>query len=255
MRKPRKETLSTTGLFHKMWRGHNREPVFEDDEDKRGYLRNLKRAYTGEIAASLVLFCFVLMLNHTHEVGGPADRLRTALLRAVELLGNWMRNAHSWFGAEFNRRHNRQGKVAYDRPKTKEIDSDRGVLDVMFYCDANPVRAGKVSHPSRYRWSSHRFYAYGEKNEYTDMLTPPPAYLALGETPEARQRKYRSLVDDYLRKNGLLDDRPSEDVAEPVEADDRAVDGAGHELARRDAPAAEPPPEPPVAAAPVRAPR
>src|SRR5512145_2926195 len=126
-----------------------------------------------------------------------------------------MRNGHSRFGQQYNRRHDRQGKVAYDRPKTKEIDSHEGVLQVMFYGDANPVRAGMVSHPSRYPHSSYRFYAYGEENETTKHLTPPPAYLALGPTPSARQHKYRSLCDAYLRREGLLDDRPSEEVDEP----------------------------------------
>lgn len=216
MRKPRKETLATTGLFHKMWRGHNREPVFENDVDKVSYLRHLARTRSKEIAAAVVIYSFVLMINHTHETGGLAKSMvAMALERFVELLGNWMRNGHSGFGAEYNRRYKRQGKVAYDRPKTKEIDSDEGVLDVMFYGDANPVRAGMVSHPSLYRWSSHRFYAYGERNEHTEMLTPPPAYLALGKTPAARQKKYRSLMDAYLRRHGLLDDRPDEHVDEP----------------------------------------
>ena len=224
MRKPRKETLSSTGLFHKMWRGHNREPVFEEDDDKVSYLRHLARTRSREIVAAVVMYSYVLMTNHTHESGGPASReIAAALGKLVELLGNWMRNGHSGFGAEFNRRHKRQGKVAYDRPKTKEIDGDEGVLDVMFYGDANPVRAGMVSHPALYRWSSHRFYAYGETNEHTEMLTPPPAYLALGKTPAARQKKYRSLMDRYLRKNGLIDDRPLEDVDGPAADGDTEV--------------------------------
>lgn len=243
MRKPRRETIKTTGLVHKMWRGHNREPVFEEDHDKRAYLRCLAAAMTGTVAELLVLYAYCLMTNHTHEETGPKKPVSDDELGSyLEALSTWMRNAHSRFGALFNRRHDRQGKVAYDRPKTNEIDSDQGVLEVMFYSDANPVRAGMVSHPSRYRWSSHRFYAYGERSEATAMLTPPPAYLALGETAEARQARYRSLMDDYLRRSGLLDDRPSEQVDEPAaEVTERAaVDG--DELARSLGPEAEVPP-------------
>ena len=109
------------------------------------------------------------------------------------------------------RRH-RQGKVAYDRPKTKEIDAKGGLLEVMFYGDANPVRAGMVSHPSRYRYSTYQFYANGKKSWFTEKLTMPREYLSLGKSPEARQKRYRELCDAYLRRNGLIDDRPSEEV-------------------------------------------
>lgn len=238
MRKPRKQVLANTGLFHKMWRGHNREPVFEDDDDKRAYLRHIARTHKGEVEELLVIYSYGIMTNHVHETGGPRTPVETEdeLEEAVDSLGHWMRNGHSGFGAEFNRRHKRQGKVAYDRPKTTEIEDERGVLEVMFYIDANPVRAGMVSHPSRYRWSSNRFYSYGERNEHTDMLTPPAAYLALGPTPKARQKKYRSLLDAYLRRNGLIDDRPRVEVDEPADPDGQSGAADRDELERERGP-------------------
>ena len=64
MRKPRKETLGNTGLFHKMWRGHNREPVLEKIEDKRSYCRHLKDTYTDEVRQKVDIFSINLMTNH-----------------------------------------------------------------------------------------------------------------------------------------------------------------------------------------------
>jgi hypothetical protein len=52
-----------------------------------------------------------------------------------------------------------RGAVACERPKTKEVDDEEGLLTVMFYGDANPVRAGIDCHPKSYRWSSYQFYA------------------------------------------------------------------------------------------------
>jgi putative transposase len=230
VRKPRRQTLSRTGLFHKVWHGHNREPVLESPEDKRAYLDHLSNTYTETIGEHVRWFSFCLMGNHAHETGGLVRDEDRELEPGLKALGDWMRNGHSRFGQTYNRRNKRRGKVAYDRPKTTEIDSEEGVLTVMFYGDANPMRAGKVSHPSRYEHSSYRFYAHGEAGEHTAKLTPPAAYLALGSTPSARQRKYRSLCDQYLRKAGLLDDRPSEEVAEPLETEEarRACDEAPH---------------------------
>ena len=212
MRKKRQETIGTTGLFHKMWRGHNREPVLEDPTDKASYLQHLNDTRTNDIADVVLWFSFCLMTNHAHETGAvaPDDDDKSDFSAGITALGTWMRNAHSRFGQQFNRRYNRQGKVAYDRPKTTELDDDEGVLRAMFYGDANPVRAGMVSHPSRYQHSSHRFYAYGEKSDATRGLTPPPAYQRLGRTAKARQKKYRQRCDQYLRNAGLIDDRPQE---------------------------------------------
>ena len=135
-------------------RGHNREHVLESNEDKIAYLDGLALTLTEAITPFVAWHSYCLMGNHPHETGrldfakGHADCLK--------VFGNWMRNAHARFGAGYNRRHNRQGKVAYDRPKTKEVDAKGGLLEVMFYGDANPVKA-MVSHSSRYRFSS---YAY-----------------------------------------------------------------------------------------------
>ena len=194
-----------------MWRGHNREFVLENHTDKIAYLDVLIRTLDKKIIPYVDWHSFCLMGNHPHETG----RLNFKHERkdCFDALGNWMRNAHSIFGAGYNRRYNRQGKVAYDRPKTKEVDAKGGILEVMFYYDANPVRAGMMSHPSRYRYSSHNYYAYGKKNRFTEKLVQPPEYLALGKTPEARQRKFRSLCDEYLRKKGLIEDQP-EDLTE-----------------------------------------
>jgi len=212
MRKPRFLSIGVTGLFHKIWRGHNREFVLQSNLEKHHYLNALLNTFSDNIKQNVKLHGYCLMGNHSHEVGRTIPDTENSLKKAIATLGDWMRNAHSRFGAGYNRRHNRQGKVAYDRPKTSEIENEWEVLKVMFYCDANPVRAGLVSHPSRYRHSSHSFYAYGKKSRYTELLIPPEAYMALGKTAEERRKKYRQLCDWYLRQQGLIQDRPSEEV-------------------------------------------
>ena len=113
--------------------------------------------------------------NHTHETGGiQLGENKKSYLCGIRELGNWMRRAHSRFGAGYNRRHNRQGKVAYDRPKTSEIENDQQVLRVMFYGDVNPVRAGMVSHPSKYGFSSYKYYACGKRGNNRQKTTNNP---------------------------------------------------------------------------------
>jgi len=210
MRLSRRITLNCTGIFHKMWHGHNREYVLKAHIDKIEYLKALSVHFKDEFKEQLKWHSYCLMGTHPHETGTVKPDENNDLETGIQKLGNWMRNAHSQFGAAYNRRYKRRGKVAYDRPKTSEIENQDGLLRVMFYGDVNPVRAGIVSHPSKYKYSSYRFYAYGEKNEFTDQLTMPACYLALGKTPQQRQKAYRSLCDQYLREKGLLDDAPLE---------------------------------------------
>jgi putative transposase len=120
-----------------------------------------------------------------------------------------MRRAHGRFGLRYNKRHDRLGKVAHDRPKTIRIQDERAESRVMLYLDCNPVRAGVVKKPTDIRLkntSSCRYYAYGESSKFSDMLTPPEWYLKLGATPAQRQHKYRALLDKYLIENGLKRD-------------------------------------------------
>lgn len=215
MRKPRSVTLADTGLFHKMWLGHNRDTVLKTVDEKQQYLRNLCDTYTDKIAPHVQWYSYCVMNNHPHETGSALGSPQEGITRqeAIHTFGNWMRNAHSRFGTFYNTKHRRRGAVNCGRAKTEPIKSDIAVLKVMFYADANPVRGKTVQHPTRYRWSSCNYYCTGEHNEFTPFLTPPPAYLALGKTAEKRRARYRSLLDAYLRMNGLLDDAPSEEVA------------------------------------------
>ncbi len=215
MRKPRKETLATTGIFHKMWQGHNGEHVLEGDYEKHKYLTFLTETYDEEVREDVSWHSYCEMNNHPHETGSLTHHAGTKFEKSVETLGNWMRNAHSRFGMSYNERHKRRGKVSCERPKTVEADNELGLLQMMFYGDANPVKAGMVSHPGKYRHSSYRFYAFGEKNRYTKFLVPPEIYFKLGDTPKKRRKRYRSLCYLYMRKQGIIDDRPSEEVLDP----------------------------------------
>ena len=121
-------------------------------------------------------------------------------------MSKWARSSHSSFGQKYNRINKRRGPVGQDRPKTVVCEDQEALKRVMFYGDWNPVEANMCAHPSEYRFSSYRYYAFGEVNEWTKHLTPPRFYLEMGETPEERQAEYRRQCDEYHR----LKDLPSE---------------------------------------------
>jgi len=206
MRKSRKEQLKETGLYHKYQRGHNRESILKTDTQKIKYMNCLCEKKDEEISEHVLWHSYCIMNNHPHEVGHAGWDMTIDNFREVGIgkLGDWMRNAHSQYGSWFNVKEGREGAVHSSRPKTQMIKSEADVIVAMLYGDANPVRVGIADHPSKYRWSSYRFYAYGETNEFTRYLDIPAAYLSLGSTPKSRQRRYRRLMTSYLRRNGLL---------------------------------------------------
>ena len=57
------------------------------------------------------------------------------------------------------------------------------------------MRVGLVSEPVAHRWSSFRANGLGARDA---VLTPHPAYLALGATGTERRRAYRALFERRL---------------------------------------------------------
>jgi putative transposase len=73
------------------------------------------------------------------------------------------------------------------------VDSERYLLTLMRYIEVNPVRAGMVTEPGDYPWSSDRRHAQGESGPNADWLMPHPEYRKLGKRNAARKLAYRQL--------------------------------------------------------------
>jgi putative transposase len=65
----------------------------------------------------------------------------------------------------------------------------------MRYIELNPVAAGIVADPGRYRWSSYRHHASGEPDP---LITEHALYRQLGVDRATRGRVYRALVQAQL---------------------------------------------------------
>jgi putative transposase len=142
-RKPRLEYPGA--LLHVIVRGNNRQEIFHDDEDRRAYLERLG-LYLGE--ARVTIYCFCLMPNHVHllvEVG------ECPLSQVLHRLLTWHARYHSV-------KYKRVGHLFQGRYKAILCDKDAYLLELVRYIHLNPVRAGVVTDPREYWWSSHRAY-------------------------------------------------------------------------------------------------
>ena len=81
------------------------------------------------------------------------------------------------------------------RFKSCLVQEERYLLEVYRYIELNPVRAGMVTDPGEYRWSSYQINGLGKKS---DLCTPHHEYLRLGKDVSARQHYYREFLSHHV---------------------------------------------------------
>ncbi|AGA89783.1 transposase [Thioflavicoccus mobilis 8321] len=163
---------------HVVQRGHNRQPVFFAEGDRLAYLKWAKEAASRYRCA---IHAYVLMNNHVHLLVTPSDA--EAISRLMQYVGRR-------YVPHINRRYGRSGTLWEGRFKASIIETQSYLLACYRYIELNPIRAGIVTAPEDYRWSSYRCNAFGERDEF---LTAHAEYLALGRTDSERCGAYRGL--------------------------------------------------------------
>jgi putative transposase len=164
--------------MHVVARCNNREFYFTSPEDcdlLLAHLRELVRTY------EITVYAYTLMANHVHLLlQAPTHAALDRPLR--------------WFMTEtaraFHKRRSRRGHFWERRYRACLVEEDTYALAALRYLDRNPVRAGLVTDPTTYPWSSCAAYALGTPNR---ILTCHPSDLGLRRDGKVRQRQYRSL--------------------------------------------------------------
>jgi putative transposase len=141
-------------IYHVLNRGDRREPIFQDDADRRTFLKTLAEVCT---KTEWQIHACCLMGNHFHLV------LETPQANLVAGM-KWFLGTYT---SRFNRRHKLFGHLFSGRYKALIVDgSGNGYLrTVCDYVHLNPVRAKLITpeQPLRdYAWSS-----------FMDYLKPP----------------------------------------------------------------------------------
>ena len=123
------------------------------------------------------------MTNHVHLLVTPLEKRGTSLMM-MDLGRRYVRY--------FNDIHDRSGTLWEGRFRSSLIETARYCLACYRYIELNPVRAGIVSDPELYRWSSYRTNALGIPSA---LITPHSEWLELGASDEVRRRAYRTLFE------------------------------------------------------------
>jgi putative transposase len=173
-RRARRHVWTTAACYHVLSRGHARETIFHDDDDRLRFLDLLAR-YRERFGFRLYHYC--LMSNHFHLLLQlPEARALSPLLAGLQVA----------YWHHYRRRYQLVGHLFQGRCKTPAVEADAYLRSCGRYIERNPLAAGLVAAPWEYRWSSCRAYALGladlllaENPWYQELATEPPRRLEL----------------------------------------------------------------------------
>ena len=137
-------------LYHVTSRGNARENIFLSDADRYAFLDILANTIT---KYNWLCHAFCLLDNHYHAIIETPD----------PNLSLGMRQLNGVYTQAFNRRHLRVGHVFQGRYKAILLERESYLLELCRYVVLNPVRAGMVSRPDQWKWSSYKYTAYSSK--------------------------------------------------------------------------------------------
>ncbi len=150
--------IEGAGLTYHVWaRGTGAMVIYRDDDDREHFLDLFS-----SVLASQDVDChaYCLMSTHYHAI---ITTNRPNLSRTMQQL-------NGPYAEWWDSRHARPGHVFQGRFGAQVIQVDNYLLNACRYVVLNPVRAGLVSSPEDYRWSSYRA---------TARLDPVPPFLRL----------------------------------------------------------------------------
>lgn len=139
-----------------MNRGLARGAVFLEDGDREGFFELLAEARE---RWGVRTHAACLMDNHFHLL---VEDTRGELGRA-------MRHVVGVHTQRFNRRHRRDGPLFKGRFRSRLVQHERYLAELVRYIHMNPVSAGVVARAGDHPWSSHRHYLRGDAPSWLSM--------------------------------------------------------------------------------------
>ncbi len=202
---PRKPRLHVPGgLFHIVLRGNGRQDIFFESADRllwETYLRASLNRFGHRIHA----YCW--MTNHIHMA-----------IQANDLpLSRFVGTVASRYAKAINKRLERSGHLFERRYRSTLVQADTYLMELVRYIHLNPVRAGIVTDPEVYPWSSHATYLGKESKPW---LMTAWVLGAFGETQRRARQSYARFIQAAQQDSILEEFRKSSDQHDHALGDD-----------------------------------
>lgn len=180
--RPRKHQLTGSLMYHVYNRSIMRVPIFRSDGDYL-YWMELLIKYAAKF--SVKIYHWVIMHNHFHlllEIEEP--HVISALMAGIQ-------HTYTVF---HHRRNDGCGFLWQGRFKLQPVQKERYLAACGRYIERNPLRAGLVTLPEEYRYSSAAYYCLGTQDGITSI---DPLYGAFGRSEKERRAQYRLYLQDF----------------------------------------------------------
>lgn len=175
-------------MYHIMARGNHRQDIVKDESDLAVLLELLGRTSTKH---GVVVHSFCLMTNHYHLL----------LETAEEPIWTTMKCMNQYYAEYFNSKYRCVGHLFQDRYRSCLVKDTSYFLQTSRYIHLNPVKAGIVSCPQLYRWSSYGSYIGGRHYDFV------ATGRVLSHFQEPTVLRYRDFVEgDSLRNDDYAKD-------------------------------------------------
>lgn len=171
--------------YHVTARGDRRSTIFRTDSDRLTWLALLAETCK---RFDFTVLAYCLMGNHYHLV------VQTRKGR----LSRGMRYLNSNYSQYFNRQHGLVGHVFQGRYHAVLCQENEYLDELLRYTVLNPVRAGIVTHPSHWPWSSYLPMTGGI--DPPEWLLRDTMLLRFGSDRDTAIRAYETFVLDGIGK-------------------------------------------------------
>ena len=183
-RKPRNEFPGA--LYHVMSRGSAKQKIFLDNGDRFSFVRKLSEVVT---SYEWACYAYCLLDNHYHLL---IETPQANISEGMHML-------NSDYCDYFKRKYDSVGHVLQGRFTSPLVENEGHLMVIVRYIPGNPVKAGLVSEPEQWRWSSYRAIS---------GLDPAPDFLDVNYTLRIFSDDIETARKAYMRSvaEGLLQD-------------------------------------------------
>jgi len=136
---------SSSGIYHVVLRGINKQTIFEDDADRQYFL---ERLITYKETSRYEVYAYCLMSNHIHLLLKEGDEDLNIVFRRIG----------ASYVYRYNKKYNRVCHLFQDRYRSEQVETDEYLLTAMRYIHQNPTKAGIIKEIHEFPWSSYKEY-------------------------------------------------------------------------------------------------
>lgn len=177
---------SSSGVYHVILRGVNKQQIFECSADYERFITTL-RVQTQE-ENRCVVYAYCLMGNHVHLL----------LQEKNETLGETMKRIASSYVYYYNHKYDRVGHLFQERFKSQPVENREYFLTLLRYIHQNPLKPHLVENLIDYPWCSWKEYV----EQVKDICSVQPVLKRIS-LPNLSDLIYEILDED--KEKDILD--------------------------------------------------